>query len=169
MLDELKDSPLLSELVSLHNTGVDLVDPSDLSGVVKGRKNLYSHLQDRINDAKKEVILLTTEQGLSRKSQALKNAFRKASERGVSIKVAAPLTAQSRTDALSISKFCDIRHSDLKGRFMIVDAKEVTFMLLDDEKTHPNYDFGVWIRSDMFAKTMASMFTEGWKDLKALK
>jgi len=36
MLEEFKGSELLTELNLLHKTGVDLVDPTDLSGSLKG-------------------------------------------------------------------------------------------------------------------------------------
>jgi sugar-specific transcriptional regulator TrmB len=37
MLEQFKDSELLDELNLLHKTGIDLVDPSELSGALKGR------------------------------------------------------------------------------------------------------------------------------------
>jgi len=43
------------------------------------------------------------------------------------------------------------------------------FMLLDDEKFHPNYDVGIWINTEFFAQTLESMFDMMWKDLKKIK
>ncbi|MEK6967970.1 MAG: helix-turn-helix domain-containing protein [Nanoarchaeota archaeon] len=169
LLDELVGSPLLSELDQLFKTGIEIVDPSDLSGVVKGRKNLYHHLQDRINEAKHEVIILTTSSGFIRKSQSLKNAIRKASERKVKIRIAAPMTSEAKQEAENISKFAEIKDSMVNGRFCIIDGKEVTFMVMDDEKTHPNYDFGVWVRSELFSRMLKGFFDESWKTLRQAK
>ncbi len=163
LLDELTGSAILNELVTLHHTGVELIDPSDLSGVVKGRKNLYHHLQDRIGDAKSEVIVLTTKTGIGRKAQALKNSLRKAADRKVKIRIAAPASEEMKQEIALLSKFADVRGTNVAGRFCIIDGKEVTFMVLDDEKTHPNYDFGVWVRSEMFARMLKNFFDENWK------
>ncbi len=169
LIDELKGSSLLNELVSLHTTGISMVDPSEISGVLKGRKNLYHHLQDRINESKSEVIIITSGAGLSRKAQALRNSLRKASDRKVKIRFAAPLSGVSKQDLQLLSKFGDVRHTDFKGRFCIIDGKELTFMLLDDEKTHPNYDFGVWVRSDLFSTLLKGFFDDSWKIMKQIK
>ena len=44
-LEDLKKTELLDELNTLHTQGVELVEPSELSGSLKGRHNLYSHLE----------------------------------------------------------------------------------------------------------------------------
>ena len=43
------------------------------------------------------------------------------------------------------------------------------FMLLDDEKFHPNYDIGVWINTEFFAQALESLFELAWKEMKAVK
>ena len=43
-LETVKGSPLLIELESLHTNGIALVDPSEMSGCLRGRNNLYNHL-----------------------------------------------------------------------------------------------------------------------------
>lgn len=166
LLDELAGSQLLNELVQLYQTGVEMVDPADISNLIKGRKNLYRHLQDKIGEAKSEIIILTTSTGLSRKAQMLKNALKKASERKVRIRIAAPLKADAKQDVEVLAKFADIRNTELNGRFFIIDGKEITFMILNDEKTHPNYDFGIWVRSDMFSHMLKGMFDESWKSMQ---
>src|SRR3989344_5629349 len=60
-LESVRESPLLSELETLHTQGINLIDPTDLSGCLRGRHNLYNHLDMLIKDAKKSVNILTTE------------------------------------------------------------------------------------------------------------
>jgi len=43
-----------------------------------------------------------------------------------------------------------------KTRFCIVDDSQVTVMLTDDEKVHPNYDLAVWMNSPFFSNTLKS-------------
>ena len=66
-LDELKQSDFLKELTTLHKQGIELVEPTDLSGSLRGRHNLYNHLELTIRNAEKTVTLVTTTQGLMRK------------------------------------------------------------------------------------------------------
>lgn len=169
LLEEIRGSPLLDELVSLHKQGIKLVDPYELSGTIKGRKNLYSHLQNRINNAKHSVILHTTQQGVLRKLGALKNVFKKAKERNVRIRIAAPLTGVSQEELSELEKIAEIRHTNEKGRFCLIDDKETIFMVLDDEKVHPNYDFGVWVQSELFTKSLSGFFNMAWSQMKPFK
>ena len=169
LLDEVKDSPLLNELTLLYKNGIEMVEPSDLSGVIKGRKNLYSHLQERISKAKEYVILHTTSQGILRKHQALKNTLKKAKERNVKIRIAAPINNLSKEELSSLSKVSQIRNTTTKGRFCVIDGEEVTFMVLDDEQVHPNYDFGVWVKSELLAKSLQGFFDIAWEQMKPVK
>lgn len=51
----------------------------------------------------------------------------------------------------------------------IVDGKQLMFMLLDDEKFHPNYDTGVWINTEFFAQALEQFVDLAWKDMKPVK
>ena len=53
-LDGLKDSEMLGELNTLHSQGIELVEPSDLSGSLRGRHNLYNHLELTIRGAQNQ-------------------------------------------------------------------------------------------------------------------
>ena len=44
-LESVKGSPLMQELETLHTQGIALVDPTDLSGCLRGRHNVYNHLE----------------------------------------------------------------------------------------------------------------------------
>jgi hypothetical protein len=43
------------------------------------------------------------------------------------------------------------------------------FMLLDDEKIHPNYDIGVWINTEFFAQVLEQLFDLAWKEMKPVR
>ena len=78
-LENLKSTDVLGELNTLHSQGVDLVEPTDLSGSLRGRHNLYNHLELTIKNAEKSVTIMTTTQGLMRKVEGLKPVFETAS------------------------------------------------------------------------------------------
>jgi sugar-specific transcriptional regulator TrmB len=170
LIESLKTSDVLGDLNTLHKQGVDLVEPADLTGAVKGRTNLYNHLGAMIKGAEKTVSIMTTDQGVIRKLDSLKGVLAKAKERGVRIRIAAPITKSSQAAAKALSAFGQVRHlDDVKARFCVVDGKSATFMVLDDASIHPNYDFGVWVNTEFFAKAFDNVFNTLWEQGKALK
>src|SRR3990167_4466835 len=91
-LEKLRGDEVLEELSSLFTNGIKFVEPSDLSGSLKGRQNMYNHLDMMIRAAEKTVTIVTTAEGLNRKLEALSPAFEKAKKRGVTIRIAAPIS-----------------------------------------------------------------------------
>ena len=168
-LDELKGTDLNKELELLHKQGIEFIEPTDLSGAIRGRHNIYSHLDLTIRNAEKSVTLMTTAKGLVRKAESLKPVFEKLKKKGVKVRIAAPITKESISVARELSKLAELKHVDkLASRFCIVDGKELTFMLMHDDNVHPSYDVGVWVSTPYFASALENMFELAWKDMKPL-
>ena len=169
-LDELKSSDLITELHALHKQGIELIDPADLSGSLRGRHNLYNHLEMSIRSAEKSVTLMTTSQGLVRKSEALRSAFEKLKKKGVKVRIAAPANKETKEIAKKLRGLAEVRgSSDAKARFCIVDGKNLVFMLLDDKEVHPTYDVGVWVNTPFFARALESLFDSAWRGMKSVR
>lgn len=165
-LDKLKESELLKELNLLHNKGLDVVDPTDLSGALKSRDQVYSQLHSMIKNAKESIMVVTTAEGLVDKMRVLKNGLERANKRKVSIKVAAPIDKVDARLLDQVSSFGEIRHVDhINSRFFIVDNKEIVFML-GDENTNPDYDAGIWVTSKFFVDGINEMFKSVWENAK---
>ncbi|MBW2991487.1 hypothetical protein KY348_07345 [Candidatus Woesearchaeota archaeon] len=161
VLEQLKGSSVLKELNILHTQGIDMINPSEMTGVIKGRNQVYNHLNTMIKNAKKTVILMTTEEGLIRKHKHLIKGFKKAKDKGVSIKLLAPLTNKSKEAVKELKKYADVKNTKgHNGRFCVVDNKELAFMLLDDTKVHPSYDLAVWVNTPLFASTLGKVLNQ---------
>ena len=170
LIESLKTSEVLSDLNTLHTQGVDLVEPADLTGAVKGRVNLYNHLGAMIKGAEKTVSIMTTEQGVIRKLESLKGVLSKAKERGVRIRIAGPMNKAAAAAAKTLSQYAQVKHVDqAKARFCVVDGKSATFMVMDDASIHPSYDFGIWVNTEFFAKAFENVFDTLWDQGKSLK
>ncbi|MBN2367407.1 TrmB family transcriptional regulator [Candidatus Woesearchaeota archaeon] len=165
-LENLKETDVLQELTSLHNNGVELIEPSELSGSLRGRHNLYNHLEMTIKNAEKSVDIMTTDQGFVRKTESLLPVFEELSKRGVKIRIAAPYSDSSEKLAKEVSKYADVKNSPSRGRFAVVDGKEVVFMVTDDKEVHPSYDIGIWVNTPFFASTLTDMFDHSWNNMK---
>ncbi len=168
-LDSLKGTEVITELKSLHNQGVDIIEPADLSGALRGRHNLYNHLEMGIKGAEKSVTIMTTEQGLIRKVDALKPIFEKLKKRGVKIRIAAPITKENMAAVKELKDVAEIKHTDDSARFTIVDGKDVTFMVMNDKDVHPTYDVGIWVNTPFFAGALENLFDMAWKGMKLAK
>ncbi len=168
-LERLKGDEVLEELTGLFTKGIKFVEPSDLSGSLKGRQNLYNHLDMMVREAEDTVTIVTTSEGIGRKMESLMTSFEKVKKRGVKIRIAAPIDSNNIEIAKELSKVAEVRSIDsIKARFTIIDGNQIMFMLLDDEKFHPNYDVGVWINTEFFAKALEQMFELAWEKMSKI-
>ncbi|MFT4309420.1 MAG: TrmB family transcriptional regulator [Candidatus Woesearchaeota archaeon] len=167
-LDKIRDTEILDELQHLHTQGIELVEPSELSGSIRGRHNLYNHLELMIRTAEKSVTIVTTTQGLIRKVEGFLPIFEDLKKRGVKVRIAAPLTKECEPTIKALDGFAEVRNTDLKARFISVDGKEIAFMIMDDQDVHPTYDVGIWVNSPFFAAAMQDLFNHAWKSMKPI-
>ncbi|MDP3734314.1 MAG: helix-turn-helix domain-containing protein [Nanoarchaeota archaeon] len=166
-LDSIRGSPLLIELETLHTQGIALVDPAEMSGCVRGRSNLYNHLDLLIKESKKTVNIMTTEQGFMRKIEGLKLTLEKAKKRGVQVRISAPLTKVNKKVAESLKNIAEVRHNEkVDCRFVTVDGNDLVFMSLNDKDVHPSYDLGVWVKTPYFTSAMDILFDQVWNQSK---
>ncbi|MCC7575083.1 hypothetical protein KO361_05830 [Candidatus Woesearchaeota archaeon] len=161
LLEEIRGTDILNDLTSLHEKGVELVEPSDITGALKGRDNLHNQLIMMIKEAEKSVVLVTSEEGLKRKADFLLKHFRKAKDRGVEIKISAPIK-KTTADIEELKKISEIKDLGLAGRFCIVDNSSMMFMMASDDDVHPTYDVGIWLNTPFFSKTLTQLFDLSW-------
>ena len=109
---------------------------------------------------------MTTSNGLIRKIEGLKPVFEKVKKRGVKIRIAAPITKEATEALKEISTIAEVRHTNNKARFCVVDGKEIVFMVMDDNEVHPTYDVGIWVNTPFFASSLDNMFEMAWKNMK---
>ena len=162
-LEKLQGDEVLEELNTLFTNGVKFVEPSDLSGSLRGRQNMYNHLDMMFRSAEKTITLVTTAEGLTRKMETLMPALEKARKRGVVIRVAAPINSENMKVAKDFAKVAEVRSTNgLNARFVVADSEELMFMLLDDKSVHPSYDVAVWLSTPFFARALEQMFEVAW-------
>ena len=168
-LDRLKNEEILGELNGLFTQGIKFVEPSDLSGSLRGRQNVYNHLDMMIREAEKTITIVTTAPGLNRKLDALLPSLEKAKKRGVVIRIASQIDDTNKEIAKDFVRVAEVRNMPkTRARFAIVDGEQLLFMVLDDDKVHPNYDVAIWLSTDFFASAMEQLFEAAWKSFKKI-
>jgi len=169
-LETLRNDEVLEELNTIFTKGIKFVEPSDLSGSLRGRQNLYNHLDMMVRDAEKTITIVTTAEGLNRKLEALMPSLEKCKKRGVKVRIAAPIDKNNLKVAKELKRVAEVRDMDkIKARFIIIDSNQLMFMLLDDGKFHQNYDIGIWINTEFFAQALEQMFELAWREMKLVK
>lgn len=170
-LENLRNDEVLEELNSLFTKGVKFVEPSDLSGSMRGRQNLYNHMDMMLRSAEKSITIVTTRDGFNRKMEAIMPTLEKCKKRGVKIRIAAPVDNSNVKIAKEFKKVAEVKDIEgkVKARFILIDGNQLMFMLLDDEKFHPNYDVGIWVNTEFFSQALEQMFEIMWNELKVVK
>ncbi len=163
MLEEAQKTDVFKELLLLFKQGIESVDPSSVAGSFKGRENIYEHILNLMANAEKEVVIVTTDEGLIRKLDYMKSTFRRLKNSRVNIRMAAPLlTEKAKEAAKELSEFVEIKSLNLNARFVIVDNKEVVFMVSNDSKINESSDVGIWASTQFFASALKDMLEYSW-------
>jgi sugar-specific transcriptional regulator TrmB len=169
-LENIKGEAIFDELNLLYTQGITKVDSTTLSSSMKGRDSIYAQLKSMIESAEKDVIIVTSEEGVVRKLKKFKNLFSRVNNKGVKIRIAAPLNNLDKNLISNVANFANMRDvGDFDARFCAVDGKEVLFMVADDVNTHEAYDTAVWVNSPFFSEAFISMFDSMWNKLPEMK
>ena len=162
MVEGIQDTDLFNEISLLFKEGIEHIDPASIAGSFKGRSNLYDHILNLISNSEKEVIIVTTSEGLQRKLEYFKTTLRKMKNK-VNIKIAAPLKDQKTINAAKeLSEYAKVKDIDINARFVIVDGKEIVFMVKNDKNMHESSDLGIWVSTEFFGNTLKDMFDNLW-------
>ena len=159
-IDKVKEEGVFKDLELLFKQGVEHIDHASLSGSIKGRDNIYLHISSLFQDAEKNIVIATSTDEFLRKLQALKLRFKKLGAKGVKIKVAIPkMTDEIKKELKDLNNVFQIKIvPNLNSRFVIVDGKDVLFMINDDKNIHESYDTAIWVNTPFFAKSLETMF-----------
>lgn len=162
VLEKVKQEDIFKDIELLFKQGIEHIDPSTLSGAIKGRNNIYSHLENMIGNAKKSIVIVTSPSGFLRKMNVLKSRLNKLSSKGVKIKIGTKLTDEVK-EVMKELNGVQISDMNIDARFCIIDGKEIMFMISDD-KIHENYDSAVWVTTPFFATALENLFNSCLKN-----
>lgn len=158
-VEEFKGSDALSELQKLHTSGVNLVDSADMSGSLKGRHSIHQQIGTMLKNANSNIDILTSENGLKELNAKHADLIKAALDKGINVRVAAPLTAGNRSDADTLKSLGggiaikDISRANVPTtRMFVVNGSASIIGLTDDVKTHPTQDVAFWSASEHFSQ-----------------
>ncbi len=156
-IDSLRNSKVVEELERIYKEGMNMVQPFEMTGTLKGRHSINQHLNSVFRKATKQIRIVTTEDGLNELYSNHYNALKKLTKKGVKLKILAPVSDTAPIKAFS--EIADIRNIKKPlNRVFTVDDKHMIMSLTDDKKVHHTQDVAFWAQSQHAIKNMIEPF-----------
>jgi HTH-type transcriptional regulator, sugar sensing transcriptional regulator len=163
-MDELRKSDILDQLTQLHSNGIEMVEPTDLVGMIKNRDNVYDYMESMIKKAEKSVYIMTSAEGMIRKIQYLEKTLKKVADKGVNIKILVSHNKETEKLEKELRGIVEVKNlTDIKSRLILIDDTKLLFFITNDKDVHPSYDVAVWVETSFFAESIKGFFETMWK------
>lgn len=160
VLDNLKDTKEYHELEALHNSIFSQIKAEEISGAVKGKSSIISHIRSMLENAEKEVLISMPASDLTERKRAFNGIFDKFRERNIKLKLA--LNGKDKElKEISIKHNLKLLKTGINSRFFVVDRKQVLFSL--NESANEEEEIAVWLNSEFFSNALAFLFEQSFK------
>ncbi|MEM4605892.1 MAG: helix-turn-helix domain-containing protein [Candidatus Pacearchaeota archaeon] len=162
ILEKLKETKEYEEIANIHQKGFNMSKTDSISSAIKGKNNLYSQLRDLLENAEEKVYFTSSAFEINTKLRMFQEIFSKLKKRNVDIKVIIPEEEEQKK--LSKKLGIEIKARKINGRFLIIDKREVLFMVKPINEKDDDKENAFWINSNYFANSLAYLFELAWKD-----
>jgi sugar-specific transcriptional regulator TrmB len=167
LLSNIKTTEEYRKLEVLHNKRIEPIKPKQLSSYFRGRENIHSQIKNMLNEAEKEVIMITTTAALKRKLSILKPIFKKLKSNNIKITLGATPSEEKTnkiTKKLNLSKELGVlvKKIHINTRFCIVDSNKTLFMITPDKEEEN--DTAILVKSPFFSKALITFLNAAWKN-----
>lgn len=164
-LCNLKSTQEYAELETLHKDGVAPINQNEMSGSVRGKTNIFSHVREILENAEKSIVICTSAVDLENKSRIFLPLIERLKKANVNLKIA---LAGDENDFKRVTRKFDIKakHLEMKARFFIADDSQVLFMLSkhsNNSMENEEEEIGIWLNSEFFATSLSTMFDMAYK------
>ncbi len=153
MFEEVRSTEVFKDIQLLYSTGIEKVDSTELSTSVIGRDNVLSFMKGLMEHAEKSILITTTPDGFSRKLNLVNKVMKKSRKKPIKIKL---IATHDEKAAKKFTGKIDLINKDVGSRMIIIDNKELLFML-NGGNSDDDHDCGVWVKSEFFAKAVATL------------
>ncbi|MBR9681877.1 MAG: TrmB family transcriptional regulator [Candidatus Altiarchaeota archaeon] len=159
-LTNLKSSKINGQLKEIYKKGEQVMDMSEITGLVRGKNNVFSQLATLLARSMDTAKIMLTGTDVVEINKFYLDAFKDAKGRGSEVKVLVP----KNSEVGELSKYANVKQTEHPmTRGMIVDSKEAMLMFMDPDEVHHSFDAGVCVASPHIARTMDNLFEGVWK------
>ncbi|MFA5173623.1 MAG: helix-turn-helix domain-containing protein [Candidatus Pacearchaeota archaeon] len=160
VLGDLKNTKEYSELEQLYNTGIVPVRHEDISGAIKGKSTIYSHIKEILENAKKEVIICTSVAEVMNKSRFFAAIFDRLNQNDIKIKIA--LSGNDKEIKKINAKFkIKAKPTTIDAKFYVADNDQVLFTI---SKGNPEEELAVWLNTPFFTSALSCLFDKAFNE-----
>ena len=140
---------------------------------IDGRKDILRKLTEILSDATKTVNYATSAWGLVRVYKAHSEALEEAKNRGVIVRLAAPISSENSAVAKEFAEVVELREVDkpFGPSFVSVDGRQLVVVESkpDDLKTDRGFDVALWTTHALIVKAHDELFERMWNTLPLFK
>jgi len=154
-LSKLKDTDEFVKLNELYTQGINPIKKEEISTSLKGKSNISNFLKEIIKNAKKEVIICLNADEIKSKAKLFIQTIAELKKGNIKIKLA--LSGDEKLiKELEGKLMIKSKRIDIDAKFFIVDRREILFYIA--KEGNETEDIAVWLNSDFFAESFASLF-----------
>jgi sugar-specific transcriptional regulator TrmB len=165
ILEEIKTSPILKELNQLYENGIGKIDPLEISGAIKTRKNVHDHLRFLISNSEDSIELMSTEAAIINKVNNLLFDLKKAKERGVKIRIAVPHTNENKESLKLLKDVAELKNAKhIRSRFGVFDGQH-SVLFITPEDVNPGIESAIWVKSQHLGDSLKNVFEHVWENI----
>lgn len=136
--------------------------------IVQGRKHIHDQILKMLDNARKEVVLIQTQNGLYRFIyRGIDDKLKELHNKGVEIRVLTEIEQAGVEAVKNYLDFAQVRHAALQfpTRLVLVDEVETltTFAREDSMSLTTEKEVAMWVRASDYAKSTKMFFEILWK------
>ncbi|MBL7169742.1 MAG: TrmB family transcriptional regulator [Candidatus Aenigmarchaeota archaeon] len=171
---KLQKSKIVEELDGIHNKGLQLVSPEDLTGALKGKYSVLQQMDSMLKNATSSVSIVTTPVGLNELFENQLSILKKLKDKGVKIRIAIKADEKCSEAIKALSGVAEVKNiSDMKvplhGNFYVIDKEQLSMGLSDPESVHTSQQMMFWTKSKHAAESLGEpLFNLVWENSSAL-
>jgi len=158
-LSNIKDKKEYTELEQLYTIGIQPVRHEEISGAIKGKSTIYSHLKEILENAKNEVIICTSVNEFNEKLRFFLNILEKLEKNKIKIKIA--LSGDEKEIKKLNNKYkLKARKINIDSKFYVIDNSQVLLIISKDKAN----EIGIWLNTSFFSSTLSFLFNQALKE-----
>jgi HTH-type transcriptional regulator, sugar sensing transcriptional regulator len=155
ILSKLKDTEEFIQLNELYTQGINPVKKEEISTSLRGKSNISNFLREIIENAKKEVVICTNAEDIKSKIKIFSQTLLILKKANIKVKIALSGDAKMIKE-VEEKLMTKVKKIEIDAKFFIIDRKEVLFYI--SKGGNESEDIAVWLNSDFFVESFASLF-----------
>ena len=161
---------VVSSLESAYEETKSLIKPQkEEVWIIRGRSEILQKVREMLSRAERVVNITTTENGLILLYKACNRLFDELAERGVKVRIVAPVGSSDQNAVQELRYVCEIKHLNICSStlYVCVDDCEILLanLIPDDFSAISDKDVGAFTKNPILCALMSRLLLEPEKEV----